>query len=126
MTGERWVRSLKRVAVPGVACLAAVAVPIWGGGAALGIVAGGGWNLASLWCLAQLLDAWLGPHRSTRRVIGWLLIKFPLLYAVAYGLLRLPGVSLIGFSVGFTAVLAAAVALLAISAQRSMISSMSK
>ncbi len=85
---------------------------------ALGIVCGGLWNLASVWCLVQLLDAWLGPHPSRRRAIGWLLAKFPLLYAFVFLVFRRPSVSLIGFGIGFTVVLVAAVSGLACSAQR--------
>ncbi len=114
--------------------LAAVALAwcTWGPRVALSIAAGGAWNLASLFCLAQLLGAWLGPPRppgppflnagagadgksrggqpSRRRAILWLLVKFPLLYLFVFGLLRAPSVSLIGFGAGFTVVLAGAVA----------------
>ena len=120
MSGERWMRAVRQFAIPAVAGLAVAAAPIWGARAGLGIAVGGGWNLLSLWCLAQLLSTWLGPQRSTRRVVWWLLMKFPLLYAAAYGLLRIPFVSLVGFSVGFTAVLVTAVVVLMFHAQRSI------
>ena len=87
-------------------------------GLLLGILIGGAWNLASLWCLARMLDAWLGPHRSQRRTITWLLFKFPLLYAAVFLLLRHPRISVIGFGIGFTVVLATAISLLALNAQR--------
>ena len=73
---------------------------------ALGIAIGGAWNLASLWCLARLLNAWLGPRRSNRRVILWLVVKFPLLYLLAAACFRLSAASLMGFGIGFTASLA--------------------
>ncbi len=73
--------------------------------AAFGIFAGGGWNVLSFWCLAQLLDAWTGPQRSRRRVILWLVVKCPLLYGLAYALVCSPQVSLVGFGVGFSVVL---------------------
>jgi hypothetical protein len=85
---------------------------------ALGIVCGGFWHLASLWCLVHLLDAWLGPQPSRRHVIGWLLAKFPLLYVFVFVALRQPSISLIGFGIGFTVILVAAVGALAFSAQR--------
>ena len=96
---------------------------------ALGVLAGGLWNLANLYCLTRLLTAWLGPprpaghdgrggRRSTRRVVGWLLVKFIALYFLAFALLRLPGVSPVGFGVGFTVVLIGAVWLLALRARR--------
>lgn len=72
---------------------------------AVGILAGGAWNLASLWCLAHLLQAWLGPQRSRRRAIAWLVVKCPVLYGLAYACLRSPQVSVAGFGVGFTLVL---------------------
>ena len=88
---------------------------------AVGLLTGAAWNGANLWCLRRLLAAWLGPRRSTRRAVGWLLVKFPLLYALAFVLLR-RGVSLVGFSVGFTLVLAAVIISLALSARRPLAS----
>jgi hypothetical protein len=87
-------------------------------GLLLGIIAGGAWNLINLWCLARMLHAWLGPRRSQRQAMMWLLVKFPLLYTAVFLLLRHPVVSVIGFGLGFTAVLAAAVIRLALDAQR--------
>lgn len=92
---------------------AVLAAAPWGATASLGVLAGGAWNLANLWCLSRLLATWLGQHRSRRRVIGWILVKFPLLYLAAFGLLNLPGMSFVGFGVGFTAVLISAIAVLA-------------
>jgi hypothetical protein len=87
---------------------------------ALGIAAGALWNLASLWCLARLLKAWLGPTPSTRRVVGWLLVKFPLLYTLIVLLFQVPSLSLAGFGVGFSLVLIAAGALMCRGAARSI------
>ena len=101
--------------------------------AALGMLIGAGWNLASVWCLTRLLRAWLNPPHSRRRVIGWshhlplppeaghqpsrlmsdrrsvwqvvgwLLVKFPALYTLAFILLQRQLVSPLWFGVGFTA-----------------------
>ena len=86
--------------------------------ATLGVAVGGAWSLASLWCLTRLLASWLGPQRSTRQVVGWLVVKFPLLYLLAFWLMRRPAVSFLGFGVGFSVVLVTAIAGLAIHARR--------
>ena len=101
-----------------LALCALIAQLIWGSASAAGVLAGGLWNLASLWCLSQLLAAWLGPQPSRRRAILWLSVKFPLLYLAAFALLRQPGLSLIGFGVGFSLVLVIAVAALAANARQ--------
>ena len=75
----------------------------------IGLLAGGVWNLANFWCLSRLLYVWVTPRASRRRALGWLLVKFPLLYVVVFLLLRAPSVSLVGFGLGFTAILAVAV-----------------
>ena len=115
---ERLLRRVWLVAASVLALAAATAAWAWGAKAAAGVLAGGAWNLASLWCLARLLNAWLGPHPSRRRVIGWLLVKFPLLYLLVFLLLRRPAVSLVGFGVGFTVVLAVVVGGMAVPATR--------
>ena len=94
----------------GVVAVSALAASWWGVRVMGGVLAGGAWNLASLWCLAQLLSAWLGSRPSTRGAIAWLVLKFPFLYLLAFGMLRSPSVSLIGFSIGFTVVLIVVVA----------------
>ena len=71
----------------------------------VGLLAGAAWNALSLYCLSRLLRAWLAPSLSPRRAAAWFLVKFPLLYAAAWFCLSRPAVSLIGFSLGFTAVL---------------------
>ena len=80
-------------------------VAIWHPRLALDLFIGGVWNLASLWCLAQLLSAWLGPQPSQRRAIAWLLVKFPGLYVLAFMLIWKQLVAPVGFGVGFTMVL---------------------
>lgn len=101
-------RQLARWAAAALLLPVGAAVLRWGPRAALGVAAGGAWNLTSLWCLVQLLSVWLGPQRSTRRVVGWLLVKFPALYLTAWLLLRHQAVSPVGFGVGFTVVLVTA------------------
>ena len=101
---EQTTRRLLAVATLVLVCCVAAAWR-WGLHAALGVFAGGAWNLASLWCLVQLLNAWLGPAPSRKRVWGWLLVKFPLLYFLAFGLLWTKAVSAVGFGVGFSVVL---------------------
>ena len=87
------------------------------------------WGAGNLWCLAQTLRVWLNGrlpadsrerrvHR--RRAIGWFVVKFPLLYTVAVGLLQLPGVSILGFGLGFLAVLAASMTVMIIRLQRQL------
>ena len=114
----------------------------------IGVAAGIAWNLASLWCLSRMLAAWLVPpparggaitgltfeRRPESRpatilrfqsafggrwqVVGWLLVKFPLLYLLAFALLRGSSVSLVGFGAGFSAVLVVMLAAFALRAQR--------
>ncbi len=99
MLNELWVVSASAVG------LCAVLTAAWNRSLAMSMLIGGAWNLASLWCLARMLRAWLGPHPSRRRVIGWLLVKFPLLYAAIVLLLVQASVSALGFGIGFTVVL---------------------
>ena len=107
---------LKRLWMVAAAVLAfpVLAALVWAPPTALGVFAGGAWNIVNLWCLTRLLAAWLGPQRSQRRVIGWLLVKFLVLYGLACGLLQHPAVSILGFSIGFSVILATAVAFLAL------------
>ncbi len=117
------------VAAAMTAALATASAALWDRRMSLGVLAGGAWNLASLWCLTRLLTAWIGsrpanaegrdqPQPSRRRVVIWLLFKFPLLYLVVFGILHSPSVSGVGFGVGFTLVLVVAVASLALQARR--------
>ena len=83
---------------------------------AAGVLAGGVWSAANLWCLSRALRVWLKPPPASParrswlpgRQIGWFVVKFPLLYAAAFGLIQIPGISLIGFGIGFIAVLGSA------------------
>ena len=84
---------------------ASAIIAAWDRSVALGMLVGGVWNLASLWCLSRLLQAWLGPQPSRRRAIGWVLLKFPLLYLALFGLLSHSMVSAVGFGAGFSLVL---------------------
>ena len=92
-------------AAAGLLLIGAGVLSFWSRQAALGVLAGGGWNAASLWSLRRMLGAWLGPRPSWRRALGWLFVKFPCLYLLAFALLRLPTISAMGFGVGFTIVL---------------------
>ena len=83
-----------------------------------GVAVGASWNAVNLWCLTRGLRAWLSPHPSTRRAIVWGLIKFPLLYGIAFALLRARLVSLVGFGLGFSLILLGALARFALAAQR--------
>lgn len=94
-----------------------IAASGWGLRVAWGVGLGGLWNLANIWCLAQLVNAWLGSQTSRRRVLQWLFVKCALLYILVVGLLQHPDISLIGFGVGFTVVLMGTVIVLALRAQ---------
>ena len=85
---------------------------------AVGVLVGGAWNAANLWCLSRLLSSWLGPQPSRRRAVGWLVIKFPALYLLVFAYLTRPAGSLIGFGLGFTLTLAAAIVWFTVRAQR--------
>ena len=92
----------------------AVGAWAWHGRLALGILAGGLWNLASLWCLVRLLGAWLGQSPSRQWPVGgWLLLKGVLLCLLVGSMRHAQTLGLIGFGVGFTIVLAAVVGALA-------------
>ena len=105
-------RTLRGILLAG---LVATAIAAMGGApfgvqVALGILAGGLWNVANVWCLARALGVWLSPKLAPRRhQIGWFIVKFPLLYAAVFGLVQLPGISLMGFGIGFLVVIMATV-----------------
>ena len=104
-----------------LACLVTTAVAAMGGApfggqVALGILAGGLWNVANIWCLARALGVWLSPTLAPRRhQVGWFIVKFPLLYAALFGLVQLPGISLMGFGIGFLVVIIASVGVILLS-----------
>ena len=102
---ERLLLQLELCAAAAVAAAAALA---WNAREplALGIAAGGAWSLASLWCLARLLAAWLSPTHSRRRVIGWLLVKLAVLYPLAVAFLLAAPHLAMSFGIGFTVALA--------------------
>jgi hypothetical protein len=91
---------------------AALIASAWSPRVGLSVAAGGLWNIANLWCLVRLLDAWLGQS-SKRRAIGWALVKFPVLYGAVFFALSRPGLSVVGFGLGFTLVLLTAIAWMA-------------
>lgn len=109
--------------------VAAAAAAVWGPAVGLGLLAGGAWNLASLWCLSRLLQTWIGPPRlagdqsgkgpaaSRRQAVAWLLVKFPLLYGLMFLILRAPNLSLIGFGAGFSLTLLLGLGWLAVHAK---------
>ena len=80
----------------------------------LGVVVGAAWNLINLWCLSSALTIWLDVAPSRRRAIAWFVVKYPLLYLAAFVALSHPAVSPVGFAIGFTVVLFAALVIKAL------------
>lgn len=77
---------------------------------ALGLLAGGVWGCANLYFLDKLLQEWLkGPLRSNAKFYTMVGIKFPVLYAIGFVLLKIdffPIFSLIsGFSLLFLSII---------------------
>ena len=112
---------LRPVLVGGPFAVGAVAVAsvLWDVSVARGILAGGVWNLVNLWCLARTLRVWFGAS-SRAHTVKWILVKFPLLYLVAIGILLSPGVSAVGFGIGFSVVLAIAISATVLHLQREL------
>ncbi len=102
---EKIKNNIARLSGAGLILAVVIAAPLFGARTAAGIIVGGAWNLASLWCLTRMLQAWIGPQPSQRRAIIWLLMKFPLLYAAIFFIFQTKIVSFSSFSVGFTLVL---------------------
>lgn len=100
--------------------LVAFAGLTWGLSVGCGILAGGIWNLANLWCLSHALTAWLAPQRARWQTIGWFLVKFPVLYLTAFGLLAFARCSAVGFGIGFVVVLTLAIITSIVSLQRTL------
>lgn len=92
----------------------------WGDKAAIGVLIGGVWHLSSLWCLTRLLNSWLGPKPSRRKAVGWLLVKFPLLYFAVFALFQSKVVPFAAFGAGFSVVLIVAIASLAAGVRRTL------
>ena len=106
---DRTLKPLLLVGLAATGCAALVSAP-WGIAVALSVVVGGLWNVANLWCLSRALTVWLKPQPAPRRhQVGWFLVKFPLIYAAVFGLVKIPGISLVGFGIGFVVVIASAV-----------------
>lgn len=104
-------QTLRGILLAGLVATAVAAVggALFGIETALGILAGGLWNVANVWCLARALGVWLSPKLAPRQhQVGWFIVKFPLLYAAVFGLVQLPGISLVGFGIGFLVVITAA------------------
>ena len=106
---DNWFRSLARRSAFGVPILTICAWAMWGLRAALGVLAGSIWHLASFWCLGRLVGAWIKPGRPKQYTVGLILLKFPALYILAFIILSNHSVSPIAFGVGFSAVLLAAI-----------------
>ena len=91
---------------------------MWGPRVVGSILAGGLWNLASLWCLTRLLGAWLRPEPSRNRLLGWLALKGAWLALLIGAVLRAPWLSFIGFGIGFTIMLIIVIAFFALHSRR--------
>lgn len=117
---ERVKNSTVRLSAVGLTTAAVIAAMGFGARAAAGVVLGGAWNFASLWCLTRMLKAWLGPNPSQRRAIAWLLVKFPLLYAAIFLVFHTSFVPFQAFTVGFSVVLVGALAAFLISVRQTM------
>lgn len=84
----------------------------------MGMVSGIVWDLASLGCLSRLLHAWLAPRRAQRRALGWGFAKAVLLGLLVYLFTRVSPSFIMGFGLGFTLVLLAAMGWFVLRAQR--------
>lgn len=82
----------------------------WGPRMVASMLAGGVWNVGSLWCLSHVLGAWLRPQPDKRRALTWLGIKLAWLGALAALVLNAPWLSLVGFGIGLTVVLIVVIA----------------
>lgn len=115
--GDAFIRRLWRLGSTLLLVSGGLAGSFYGIRGALGVLSGGFWNLINLWCLQNLLNAWLGTTRSTRRVVGWIVLKFLFLYGLVVLLLRHPAISLMGFGIGFTIILISAIGIFAVQAR---------
>ncbi len=109
-----------KISTSALVLTAALAFFGWGKAASAGVLIGGAWHLASLWCLARVLSAWLGSKPSQKKAIIWTLVKFPLLYFAIFALFQSRLVPFAAFGVGFSVVLAIAVTVLAMNIRQSL------
>ena len=109
---QRWVIAASALVI------AALPGWMWGPRVVGSILAGGLWNLASLWCLTRLLGVWLRPDPSRNRLLGWLALKSAWLALLIGAVLRAPWLSFIGFGIGFTIMLIIIVASFALPSRR--------
>ncbi len=75
---------------------------------AAGIATGAAFSALNLWLLSRLAAELLKPAPRRKRIVGLLALKFAGIYPVMIGVLAFRAVSLAGFAIGFTTVLAAA------------------
>lgn len=71
----------------------------------VGILFGGLWGAANAAVLGLAARTWMRAQEFRWPSLLWLLIKFPVLYAAAWLMLRQPQCSPAGFAIGFTVVL---------------------
>lgn len=74
---------------------------------ALAVLSGGVWGMVNLILLTAFITSAIRPDGiQTERAIVYGLLKFPLLYAAAYGLLKVPMFEPLWLVAGFTGILA--------------------
>lgn len=70
---------------------------------ALGVFVGTAWNIANFHFLSELTVAVLTPgERNVKRVAVWALLKFPVLYAAGYLVLKYGEFPVLSFLIGFS------------------------
>ncbi|MFH1374109.1 MAG: hypothetical protein ABII79_09965 [bacterium] len=73
----------------------------------LAVLSGGVWGMINLMFLAALIRTSLRPEQVDKlKVAGWILIKFPLLYAAGYFLIRVEQFEPLHLLIGFSTLLA--------------------
>jgi hypothetical protein len=98
-----------------ITCVGASLLAVaWDVAHARGLLFGGLWSIANLWVLKGLLAAVVEARRCSRRVLGWMTLKLPLLYGVGAGvLLTVPlsvGAAIVGFHIPLAVILAGSIA----------------
>ncbi len=111
-------KSLKQIvsAAVGLSAVSSLISLYWGTYTALGVLAGCVWNTINLILLVQGLNTWFDMNdrrmdyvpRGRFYKIGLFLAKFPVLYGCAILLLMSPDISKVGFGIGFTIIIVAA------------------